>query len=49
MTDDLLITLKTTFGYDAFRPLQRDIIEASLAGKDVFALLPHRRWQVAVF
>ncbi len=40
MTDDLLITLKTTFGYDAFRPLQRDIIEASLAGKDVFALLP---------
>ena len=40
MTDDLLITLKTTFGYDAFRPLQRDIIEASLGGKDVFALLP---------
>ena len=40
MTDDLLITLKTTFGYDAFRPLQRDIIEASLAGKDVLALLP---------
>ncbi|HEY0966450.1 MAG TPA: DNA helicase RecQ [Opitutaceae bacterium] len=40
MTDDLLITLKTTFGYDAFRPLQRDIIEASLAGQDVFALLP---------
>jgi ATP-dependent DNA helicase RecQ len=40
VTDDLLITLKTTFGYDAFRPLQRDIIEASLAGKDVFALLP---------
>ncbi len=40
MTDDLLITLKTTFGYDAFRPLQREIIEASLAGRDVFALLP---------
>jgi ATP-dependent DNA helicase RecQ len=37
---DLLITLKTTFGYSAFRPLQREIIEASLAGRDVFALLP---------
>jgi ATP-dependent DNA helicase RecQ len=37
---DLLHTLKTTFGYDAFRPLQREIIEASLAGRDVFALLP---------
>ncbi|MBI5425638.1 MAG: DNA helicase RecQ [Opitutae bacterium] len=38
--DDLLLTLKTTFGYGAFRPLQREIIETSLAGKDVFALLP---------
>jgi ATP-dependent DNA helicase RecQ len=38
--DDLLLTLKTTFGYGAFRPLQREIIEASLAGRDVFALLP---------
>jgi ATP-dependent DNA helicase RecQ len=37
---DLLHTLKTTFGYDSFRPLQREIIEASLAGRDVFALLP---------
>ncbi|MFT3870344.1 MAG: DNA helicase RecQ [Nibricoccus sp.] len=37
---DLLHTLKTTFGYSAFRPLQREIIEASLAGRDVFALLP---------
>jgi len=37
---DLLFTLKTTFGYNAFRPLQREIIEASLAGRDVFALLP---------
>jgi ATP-dependent DNA helicase RecQ len=39
-TADLLFTLKTTFGYNAFRPLQREIIEASLAGRDVFALLP---------
>jgi ATP-dependent DNA helicase RecQ len=37
---DLLLTLKTTFGYSSFRPLQREIIEASLADKDVFALLP---------
>ncbi|MEO6848472.1 MAG: DNA helicase RecQ [Chthoniobacterales bacterium] len=37
---DLLRTLKTTFGYDTFRPLQREIIETSLADKDVFALLP---------
>ncbi len=32
--------LKTTFGYSTFRPLQREICEASLAGRDVFALLP---------
>ena len=38
--DDLLLTLKTTFGYGAFRPLQREIIDASLAGRDVLALLP---------
>jgi ATP-dependent DNA helicase RecQ len=33
-------TLKTTFGYNTFRPLQREICEATLAGRDVFALLP---------
>ena len=32
--------LRTTFGYDRFRPLQREICEATLAGRDVFALLP---------
>ena len=32
--------LKKYFGYDAFRPLQREIIDDSLAGRDVFALLP---------
>jgi len=36
----LLQTLKQTFGYSEFRPLQQEIIEASLAGQDVFALLP---------
>lgn len=33
-------TLKEVFGYDSFRPLQREIIEAVMAGKDTFALLP---------
>jgi len=37
---DLLRQLKTTFGYSTFRPLQREIIEATLADQDVFALLP---------
>ncbi|MFV0336845.1 MAG: DNA helicase RecQ [Chthoniobacterales bacterium] len=37
---ELQATLKTTFGYDSFRPLQREIIAASLAREDVFALLP---------
>ena len=37
---DLRSLLKRTFGYSEFRPLQQEIIEATLAGKDVFALLP---------
>src|SRR5947208_7912184 len=37
---DLRSLLKRTFGYGEFRPLQREICEAALAGKDVFALLP---------
>ena len=37
---ELLGTLKRVFGYDAFRPLQEEIIRASLAGRDTFALLP---------
>ena len=32
--------LKSRFGYDAFRPLQREIMEASLASRDVLAILP---------
>lgn len=32
--------LKQTFGYDRFRPLQREIMEASLKGNDVLAILP---------
>jgi ATP-dependent DNA helicase RecQ len=37
---ELLHQLKITFGYSTFRPLQREIIEATLANQDVFALLP---------
>src|SRR5258708_36130857 len=36
----LLPILKQYFGFTSFRPLQEDIIRDSLAGKDVFALLP---------
>src|SRR5438552_1033157 len=39
-THDLDLLLKRTFGYGSFRPLQREICEASLEGRDVFALLP---------
>jgi ATP-dependent DNA helicase RecQ len=38
--DQLQKALKATFGYDGFRPLQREIMEANLAGRDTFALLP---------
>ncbi|PYK18876.1 MAG: DNA helicase RecQ [Verrucomicrobia bacterium] len=37
---DLALTLKKHFGYDQFRPLQREIIGDSLAGRDVFVLMP---------
>lgn len=32
--------LKTVFGYDAFKPFQREIIETVLAGRDCLAVLP---------
>jgi ATP-dependent DNA helicase RecQ len=37
---DLVLTLKRHFGYDQFRPLQREIISDALAGRDVFVLMP---------
>src|SRR5213595_4220159 len=39
-TVDLSATLKKHFGHDQFRPLQREIIEDVLAGRDVFVLMP---------
>ncbi len=38
--DRLLDALRATFGHQDFRPLQREIAEAILAGRDVFALMP---------
>jgi ATP-dependent DNA helicase RecQ len=32
--------LKTVFGYDSFKPFQREIIEAVLSGRDCLAVLP---------
>ena len=37
---DLIGTLKKSFGYDQFRPLQQEIIRDALAGCDVFVLMP---------
>ena len=37
---DLPAALKRHFGFDAFRPLQEQIIGDSLAGRDVLALMP---------
>jgi ATP-dependent DNA helicase RecQ len=38
--DQLLAPLKQYFGFATFRPLQEQIIDDSLAGRDVFAVLP---------
>ena len=34
------LVLKTVFGYDSFRPLQKDIITNVLKGKDTLAVMP---------
>ncbi len=39
-TGELGEALKHHFGHESFRPLQREIVEAALAGDDVVALLP---------
>lgn len=40
MREGFLQILKKFWGYDAFRPLQEDIIENAFQGKDTLALLP---------
>ncbi|HEY1977716.1 MAG TPA: DNA helicase RecQ [Candidatus Baltobacteraceae bacterium] len=40
MTASLDDALKRHFGYLSFRPLQREIVQAAMAGSDVLALLP---------
>lgn len=40
MSPTLPQLLKTHFGYDTFRPLQQEIMEAALANRDVLAILP---------
>ncbi|MEP6974981.1 MAG: DNA helicase RecQ [Spartobacteria bacterium] len=37
---ELQSALKKHFGYTAFRPLQEEIVQDALAGRDVFALMP---------
>jgi ATP-dependent DNA helicase RecQ len=39
-SDPLTAKLKEVFGFPKFRPLQREIIEETLAGKDALAILP---------
>jgi ATP-dependent DNA helicase RecQ len=38
--EELLQLLKKHFGYEAFRPLQQEIMDATLAGRDTLAILP---------
>ena len=38
--DKLYRTLKSYFGYDEFRPLQRDIIMHTIGGSDSLVLMP---------
>ncbi len=40
MPDPLSEQLKHVFGYDSFRPLQREIMDATLARRDAVAILP---------
>src|SRR5690349_154449 len=40
MNGETLKILKQYWGFDAFRPLQEEIIESVLKGEDVLALMP---------
>ena len=37
---DTLTALKTYFGHSAFRPGQQELVEALLAGRDAFGVMP---------
>jgi ATP-dependent DNA helicase RecQ len=37
---EIVPILKRTFGFDAFRPHQRELVEAILAGRDAFGVMP---------
>lgn len=39
-SDAAVAVLRTTFGFDSFRPGQREIVEAVLAGQDTVGVLP---------
>ena len=38
--DEPLLILQKTFGYHSFRPNQREVINATLSGRDCFVLMP---------
>ncbi len=40
MTRDPLIVLRDVFGFDSFRPGQREVIDAVLSGRDCIAVMP---------
>lgn len=40
MSDILTLTLKKYWGFDFFRPLQKDIIKSVLDGHDTLGLMP---------
>jgi ATP-dependent DNA helicase RecQ len=40
LTDDIHVTLRSVFGYTAFRPYQQAIIQELIAGRDAFVLMP---------
>jgi ATP-dependent DNA helicase RecQ len=38
--EQALATLRSTFGFSSFRPLQEDVVHALIEGRDVFVLMP---------